>query len=113
MWTFVLRYGAAPSAQLGPTSSSLDTWTILTRHADYVSYERDFMPSTIEALDPDFTSNEIVVLASEFFDAWERGRWVIVPALTAPSLRGSKADGQAARHARGHLRGVQPKRLVD
>lgn len=77
-----------------------DTWTTLTRHAAYKKYQRDFGPSTVQALDPGFASNEIVELASQFLHAWEHRRWGIVGSFTPPMLRGLKSDGQAARDAK-------------
>lgn len=96
-WATATRKAAEPKAS-PPTWS--DTWATLTRHAAYKKYEREFLPSTIHASDPGFTSNEIVVLASEFLDAWQHGRWGIVAKYTPPMLRGSQSDGQTARHAR-------------
>jgi len=77
-----------------------EVWAALTRQAAYRKYQRDFEASTIEASDTSFASNEIVVLASQFLDAWEKGRWGIVARFKPPILRGSRSDGQAACDAK-------------
>lgn len=96
-WATATRNAAEPKDS-PPTWS--DTRATLTRHAAYKRYERDFVPAIIEASDAGFTPNEIVMLASEFLDAWKHGRWGIVAKFAPPTLRGSKSDGQAARQAR-------------
>jgi ASC-1-like (ASCH) protein len=96
-WATATRQAAEPR-ELPPSWSGI--WTTLTRQAAYKRYEQEFVPSTLEASDPGFTSNEIVVLASEFVDAWEHRRWGIVARFTPPILRGSKSVGQAASHAK-------------
>lgn len=70
-WATATRKAAEPK-ELPPTWS--DTFAALGRHAAYRKYERDFVPSTVEASDPGFSTNAIVALASEFLEAWEHGR---------------------------------------
>ena len=71
-----------------------DAWATLTRRAAYKKYERDFVPSTVEASDPGFTPNEIVVLASEFLDAWQHGRWGLVAKFTPPCCADPNPTGR-------------------
>lgn len=80
-WATATRKAAEPK-ESPPTWS--DTWATLTRHAAYKKYERDFVPSTINASHPGFTSNEIVLLASELLDAWQYGRWPSSPSTRPP-----------------------------
>ncbi|MBI4936110.1 MAG: hypothetical protein HY828_19720 [Actinobacteria bacterium] len=89
---------AAKSNDPPPTWS--DTWATLKRHGAYKKYERDFVSSTIKASDAGFKTNEIVRLATEFFDAWQHGRWAIVAKFTPSALIGSKTGGEVARFAR-------------
>lgn len=77
-----------------------DTWKSLSRNALYKKYQQEFVPSTIESCDSGFSSNEIVLLASEFLDAWEHGRWGIVARFKPPMLREFKSDGYNARDAK-------------
>jgi len=96
-WAMATRKAADPK-ESPPTWS--EVWATLTRQAAYKKYQRDFVPSTIEVSDPGFSSSEIVVLASQFLDAWEKGRWSIVARFKPPILRDSRSDGQAARDAK-------------
>jgi len=83
-----------------PKPSLRETWKLLARHGTYKKYQQEFVPSTIASSEPSFSSNEIVMLASEFLDAWKYGRWGIVAKFMPPGLRGSKSYGQAAREAK-------------
>lgn len=96
-WATATRKAAEPK-ESPPTWS--DTWATLTRHAAYKKYERDFVPSTIESSDSGFASDEIVMLASEFLEAWKHGQWGIVAKFTPPTLGRLRSDGQVARQAR-------------
>lgn len=96
-WATATRKAAEPKAA-APSWS--DSFAMLTRHAAYKKYQRTFTPSTIDASDAEFTSNEIVLLATAFLDAWEHGRWGIVAKFKPPMLRGSESAGQAARRAK-------------
>lgn len=96
-WATATQRAAAPK-EAEPTWR--ETWASLNRHAAYTKYQREFVSSTLDATEPGFESNEIVLLASEFLDAWTHGRWGIVAKFTPPILRGSKSDGQSARHAK-------------
>lgn len=101
---FAVADWATATRKAGEPEKSQPTWSetfaTLSRRAAYKKYERDFLPSTIKPSDRDFESNEVVKIASEFLDAWQHGRWGIVAKFTPPSLRGSKSDGETARHAR-------------
>ena len=83
-----------------PPPSWSDTLALLARQAAHREYRREFVSSTIDHSSSDFMSNEIVLLASDFLDAWEHGRWGIVARFMPPALRGSKSDGQVARQAK-------------
>lgn len=96
-WATATRKAAAPT-KAQPTWR--ETWASLTHHAAYTTYQRGFVPSTIKPSDIGFASNEIVLLASQFLDAWSLGRWGIVAKFMPPILRRSETAGQSARRAK-------------
>ncbi len=96
-WATATQKAAAPK---DTQPSWRDTLASLTRNAAYTKYQREFIPSILNASDPGFTSNKMVMLASELLNAWAHGRWGIVAKFTPPILRGSNSDGQSARHAK-------------
>jgi ASC-1-like (ASCH) protein len=83
-----------------PEPSWGETWSTVKRRAAYKKYQRGFTATTVEASDPSFATDEVVARASEFLDAWERGRWGIVAKFTPPMLRAPGSDGQTAREAK-------------
>lgn len=96
-WATATRKAAEPKPE---PPSWRETWASLTRHATYTKYLREFVPSTLKPSDPGFASNEIVLLASEFLDAWSHRQWGIVAKFMPPILRRSESAGQLARRAK-------------
>jgi hypothetical protein len=96
-WATATHKAAEPNIS---APSIRDTWKSISRHALYKKYQQEFVPSTIESSDSGFSSNEIMLLASEFLDAWEHGRWGIVARFKPPILCESKSDGYTAREAK-------------
>lgn len=96
-WATATRKAAEPKKS---TPTFRDAWKSLSRNALYKKYQQEFVPSTIEPCDSGFSSNEIVLLASEFLDAWEHGRWGIVARFKPPIPSESKSDGLAALDAK-------------
>ncbi|MBI5949695.1 MAG: hypothetical protein HY875_16275 [Chloroflexi bacterium] len=106
-WATATTRAAEPTK---PEPARGEIWATLKRHAAYKQYQRDFAATTLEASEPGFATDEMVVLASEFLRAWEHGRWGIVARFTPPILRGAKSDGEAARSAKETFEG---HRLTD
>lgn len=96
-WAAAARKAAEP-IEPPPTWGSV--FTTLSQNGRYRKYERSFLPSTIEPADPTFNSNNVVVLASDFLDAWQHKRWGLVAGFTPPRLRGVGSVGEAARDAK-------------
>lgn len=70
-----------------PNPTWRDTWSALKRHAAFKKYQDKFTPSELGATDPDFDSDDVVLRAGEFPDAWKQARWgLIVPSVPPKSL---------------------------
>lgn len=96
-WANATKKAAEPEE---PKPSWGDTWSSLTRHAAYKRYERQFSSFSIESSDPQFRTNDVVMLAAQFLESWEHRRWGLVARFMPPVLRRSETDGAAARQAK-------------
>jgi len=97
-WATATKKAAEPKE---PKPTWGDVWSLLKKSAATDKYEREFVASSIEASDPNFATNEVVKLASDFLTAWEHRRWGLVARFMPPVLRRSTSDGEAAADAKG------------
>lgn len=96
-WAAATRKAAEPPK---PEPSWSDTWSTLKRLADYKKYEKEFISRTVTPSDPGFETDELVLRAKEFLDAWQHRRWGLVAAFMPPVLQDLQSEGEAARHAK-------------
>jgi hypothetical protein len=96
-WAKATRNAAKPP---DPKPSWGDILSTVKRSAAYKKYQTEFVSSTVTSADRGFESNEVMLRASAFLDAWLHGRWALVAAFTPPMLSAAKTDGEAARFAK-------------
>jgi hypothetical protein len=96
-WATATKKAAEPRKS-APSWS--DTWSALNRRAAYNRYENEFVPSMLTPSDPGFDSDEVVIEATEFLNAWRHKRWGLVAAFTPTVLLASKSQGEQALYAK-------------
>lgn len=96
-WAKATKKAAEPE---DPKPSWGETWASLVRHGAYKKYEREFKSFSLRPSDPSFRTNEVILLATEFLDAWEHRRWAHVAKFMPSVLRREMTDGAAAPQAK-------------
>jgi hypothetical protein len=95
-WAAATLKGAEP---LAPKPTWSDTMSTVKRQGTYRKYQKAFVTATVTPSDLGFESNEVVLRASEFLEAWQHQRWGLVSAFTPPVLA-SESKGEAAQFSK-------------
>ncbi len=96
-WATATTKAAEPQE---PKPTVREAFASIKRNADARKRDETFVPQTIRSSDAGFSDDQVVLQASRFLQAWERGQWGIVTDFMPPALRERRTKGEAITEAK-------------
>ena len=91
-WATATTKAAEPQE---PKPTLREAFASIKRNADARRSDETFVPQTVQSSDAGFSDDQVVLQASRFLEAWERGQWGIVTEFMPPDPRERRTNGEA------------------